>query len=124
MNYLSIIFCYLIFYFDYYIIKSCIFPSYRYLKNYFKKYQNAVYEENNNSNDNNNNKYPRLNLIYYNINPFLDVNYEIENNNKSNIIENNLYKIRVIIKVLLVVASLIITVYYYKYLNWKFISIN
>ena len=109
INYISIFFCYF------------IFSIYYFLKNYFldffkckcKCQIHKIYDENDN--------YPVLNLVYYNIYPYLDRNYKQKNNNpeerckcecKIGII---FYWARFILKLYLLIFSIVAAIYFFSY---------
>ena len=115
-------FIFLIFIFIYYISIICcyfIFFSFYYIKNYFlyciknKKCEGQTPDQSDN--------YPSLNLIYYNINPYSEKNYEQENNTSNNEcscaskIETKIYQIRFILKLYLFIFSIIAIIYFIYY---------
>ena len=111
--YISIIFCYLIFFIYYYFKNYFLY----FIKN--KSIKNKLINESDN--------YPNLNLVYYNIYPHSDKNYEPENNESKNECysssaykcENLIYLIRFGLKLFLLTFSIIASIYFSSY-NQKF----
>jgi len=105
--YISIIFCYFIFYI-YYFFKNYV---YAFIKN--KNCKSQIPDESDN--------YPSLNLIFYNINPFLEKNYEPEKNaseNESHFLfkcEEIFYNLRFFFKTFLFIFSIIAAIYFFWY---------
>ena len=104
---ISIICCYFI-YFLFYYIKKYFFHCFK-----SKNYQGQMHDESDN--------YPSLNLLYYNINPYIEKNYEQENNtseNKcswTNEFETKFYRIRLFLKLYLFIFSIIAIIYFVFY---------
>ena len=107
--YISIIFCYFLF-FIYYYFKNYVW--------HFIKNKTCKNQTNNNSDN-----YPNLNLIFYNINPYLDKNYVQENNTSENECycsfaykcEYIIYKIRFFLKLYLLTFSIVAAIYFVSY---------
>ena len=107
--YISIIFCYFIF-FIYYYFKNNFWC---FIKN--KSFKNQTINESDN--------YPNINLIFYNINPYLEKNYKKENNSSENECfsssaskyENLIYSLRKIWKLLVLILSIVATIYFFFY---------
>ena len=107
--YISIIFAYLIFFIYYYI------------KNYFWYFikNKSCPKQTINLSDN----YPNLNLVFYNIYPYLDKNYEQENNAPEKgccftcvyNCENLIYCLRFVFKLYLLTFSIVASIYFFSY---------
>ena len=67
--------------------------------------------------------YPKINLIYYNIYPYLDKNYDPENNTSENEYysssayecEKSIYRLRFFLKFCLLILSIVATIYFFSY---------